>query len=206
MTDKGTLYIVAAPSGAGKTSLVKALIDKLDDIEVSVSHTTRAPRPGEVDGVNYFFVSSETFTDMISRDAFLEHANVFSNAYGTSREWVEAKLATGIDVILEIDWQGARQIREQFPECTSIFIAPPSVTALRERLLARGQDEQAVIEQRMAEARSELSHCHEFAYLIINDDFANALNNLSAIVLAARLSMPRQQARNAALLAKLVAE
>lgn len=148
----GTLYIVSAPSGAGKTSLVKALLDSTEQIRVSVSHTTRAMRPGEVDGVNYHFVAREDFLAMLEEDAFLEHAEVFGNLYGTSQRWVEQTLAAGLDLILEIDWQGAQQVRRLMPHAQSIFILPPSQEALRHRLDNRGQDSEAIIEQRMREA------------------------------------------------------
>lgn len=158
MTYRGTLFTVSAPSGAGKTSLVRALIDRSDHLRVSVSHTTRAKRPGEEDGVNYHFVSHDTFQDMLKEDAFLEHAQVFANYYGTSRRWVEETLAAGDDVILEIDWQGAQQVRQLMPETVSIFILPPSRDTLRSRLTNRGQDDAATIERRLAEAAREMSH------------------------------------------------
>ncbi len=189
----GKLYIISAPSGAGKTSLVKQLLQQVEQIAVSVSHTTRPMRVGEVDGTDYFFVSVAQFQTMLAQDQFLEHARVFDNFYGTSRYAVEQTLAHGVDVILEIDWQGARQIRQMLPNCTSIFILPPSLEILQQRLRGRGQDDEAIILRRLAEAVTEISHHHEFDYLIVNDDFAQALAQLQHIILAQRLSVPRQQ-------------
>ncbi|WP_437880058.1 guanylate kinase [Pseudomonas sp. LRF_L74] len=201
----GTLYIVSAPSGAGKTSLVKALIDAVPRIRVSVSHTTRAMRPGEADGVNYHFVSREEFTAMIQRGDFLEHAQVFDNFYGTSQRWLEQTLAEGIDLILEIDWQGAQQVRKLMPQAKSIFILPPTQDALRHRLTNRGQDSGEIIERRMREAVSEMSHYVEYDYLVINDDFAHALDDLKAIFHANQLLQATQQQRHAGLLTDLLA-
>ena len=186
-TTTGTLYIISAPSGAGKTSLVKALIDSEAQIRVSVSHTTRAMRPGEVDGVNYHFVSREQFHAMLDKTAFLEHAEVFGNLYGTSQDWVKQTLIDGFDLILEIDWQGAQQVRRLMPEAKSIFILPPTQEALRHRLTNRGQDSGEIIERRMREAVSEMSHYVEYDYLLINDDFAHALSDLKAIFRANQL-------------------
>lgn len=200
----GTLFIFSAPSGAGKTSLVNALLECTSHIGVSVSHTTRAPRPGEEDGQAYHFVDQNAFKDMISADAFLEHAQVFDNFYGTSRTWVEAELAAGRDVILEIDWQGAQQVRTLMPESVSLFIAPPSIDALRERLQGRGQDDQTIIERRMADARSEMSHYAEYDYLIVNDDFDNSLEELRAVVIARRHRLEAQQERHKVMLAALL--
>lgn len=188
---KGSLYIFSAPSGAGKTSLLKALLPTDPRLSLSVSHTTRAPRPGEQNGVHYHFVSLEQFEDLIESGAFLEHARVFDNFYGTSEQAVRDQLASGQDVVLEIDWQGARQVRQFFPEAISVFIAPPSIEALRERLGGRGQDGPEIIERRMRDAQSELSHYPEYDYLVINDDFQQALSELKAIVLAERLRMVR---------------
>lgn len=182
----GQLYIVSAPSGAGKTSLIKALLAEVPGLGVSVSHTTRAMRPGEVDGVNYHFVSPEVFERMAERGDFLEHALVFGNRYGTSRTGVAAQLAAGQDVVLEIDWQGARRIRELFPDAVSIFILPPSIDALRERLEQRAQDEAAVIQRRMAAAAQEISHQGEYDYRILNGEFDTALAELKGIVAARR--------------------
>lgn len=203
-TSRGTLYTVSAPSGAGKTSLVKELVESLGDICVSVSHTTRPIRPGERDGVNYHFVSRDQFETMLRQDAFLEHADVFGNLYGTSREWVEKTLAEGRDVILEIDWQGARQVREQLPDTVGIFILPPSRETLRGRLTGRGQDDPAVIEARLAEATEEMSHYGDSQYLVINDNFQEALADLQAIVRAERLRLERQQVKQGQLLRSLL--
>lgn len=187
-----TLFIVSAPSGAGKTSLLRELVPADDRLCMSVSHATRAMRPGEQDGVHYHFVSVERFEALVGEGAFLEHARVFDNYYGTAEAEVRRQLAQGLDVVLEIDWQGARQVRHRFPEAVSIFIVPPSIAALRERLSGRGQDSDEVVERRMADARSELSHFPEYDYLVINDDFGVALAELKAIVVAERLREPRQ--------------
>lgn len=204
MTAPGTLYIVAAPSGGGKTSLVRALLDSVADIEVSVSHTTRPPRPGERDGVDYHFVEPYTFERLVQQDVFLEHARVFDNAYGTSRDTVLARLELGIDVILEIDWQGARQVRARMPAAVSIFILPDSQATLRQRLERRGQDSAAVIDRRMQDAVNEMLHYHEFDYLVINDDFAAALTALRAIIIAGRQRRDVQSVRYAELLRNLL--
>ncbi len=201
----GTLYIVSAPSGAGKTSLVKALVDAQPQVRVSVSHTTRAMRPGEVDGVNYHFVSREEFLARLERNEFLEHAEVFGNLYGTSQRWLEQTLAEGYDLILEIDWQGAQQVRRLMPQARSIFILPPTQEALRQRLTNRGQDSDEVIDGRMREAVSEMTHYVEYDYLIINDDFTHALGDLQAIFRANRLLQGTQQQRFAGLLEQLLA-
>ncbi|MCQ4302473.1 guanylate kinase [Stutzerimonas frequens] len=201
----GTLYIVSAPSGAGKTSLVKALVDAQPQVRVSVSHTTRAMRPGEVDGVNYHFVSREDFLERLERDEFLEHAEVFGNLYGTSQRWLEQTLAEGFDLILEIDWQGAQQVRRLMPQAKSIFILPPTQEALRQRLNNRGQDSDEIIEKRMREAVSEMSHYVEYDYLVINDDFAHALVDLQSIFRANQLKQQSQQRRHARLLSELLA-
>ncbi|CAN7392099.1 guanylate kinase [Pseudomonas sp. LjRoot71] len=203
-TTTGTLYIISAPSGAGKTSLVKALIDSEAQIRVSVSHTTRAMRPGEVDGVNYHFVSREQFHAMLDKTAFLEHAEVFGNLYGTSQDWVKQTLIDGFDLILEIDWQGAQQVRRLMPEAKSIFILPPTQEALRHRLTNRGQDSGEIIERRMREAVSEMSHYVEYDYLLINDDFAHALSDLKAIFRANQLLQAPQQQRHSGLLSELL--
>jgi guanylate kinase len=200
----GRLYVVSAPSGAGKTSLVAALLKRDASIVVSVSHTTRAARPGEQDGVNYNFVSIEQFRALVAQQGFLEHAEVFGNLYGTSRHWVDQRLQAGLDVILEIDWQGAQQIRRQYPDMCSIFILPPSIATLRERLQARAQDDASTIERRMRQAVSECSHFHEFDYLVVNDDFDLALQDLVTIFRAQRLRQSPQSQRHAALLHELL--
>jgi len=201
----GTLYVISAPSGAGKTSLVKALVDSTPDIVVSVSHTTRAPRPGEQDGVHYHFVDLETFNAMVGDGAFLEHAHVFGNHYGTSRSATLDLVAQGVDVILEIDWQGARNVRAQISEAMSIFVLPPSREILAQRLRGRGQDSEDIIQGRMAQALSELSHYGEFDYLVVNDDFDLALAELRAIVVARRMRAESQQRHLAPLLQSLLA-
>lgn len=200
----GTLYIISAPSGGGKTSLVNALVQALSNIVISVSYTTRPKRPGEHDGVNYHFIATERFQAMLKEPAFLEHAVVFGHHYGTSKQWVSEKLQSGVDVILEIDWQGAKQIRQLMKESVSIFIMPPSRDILLERLRARGQDDESVIEKRMAEANAEMSHYHEYDYLVINDNFDTALMDLNAIVHARRLLQKTQAVKYAQLLAKLL--
>jgi len=200
----GTLYILSAPSGAGKTSLVKALLQQDDQVGVSVSHTTRAMRPGEVDGVDYNFVSMDDFNALIEQGQFLEYAEVFGNKYGTSQQWVKEQLAGGRDVILEIDWQGAEQVRRLMPEAVTLFILPPSRAALRERLNARGQDSDEVIEGRMAEATNEMSHYPEYDYLLINDDFDMALQQLASLFRARRLRQSVQQMRHETLLEQLL--
>ena len=176
------LFIIAAPSGCGKTSLVKALLENSKNLAVSVSHTTRKPRKGEIDGENYHFVSNETFEQMISNNDFLEYAEVFGNMYGTAKTNIYEKLDSNINIILEIDWQGARQVRQNMPEVISIFILPPSKNVLLERLTTRGQDDKATISERMENSEKEMSHYNEFGYLIINDQFDSALNNLNAII------------------------
>ena len=182
MEYKGHLYVVAAPSGGGKTSLVKALVDANENIKVAVSHTTRKQRPDEQDSINYHFVDRTVFEAMISRGEFLEYAEVFGNLYGTSMAAINQSLDSGCDLILEIDWQGAAQIRQRMPASRSIFILPPSLETLRERLVGRGQDDEATIAHRMDLAFSEMSHFHEFDYLVVNDDFNVALKEIHAIV------------------------
>ena len=190
--NKGKLYIISAPSGAGKTSLVKQLVTDLEKITVSVSHTTRKIREGETHGKDYFFVAIGAFQDMISRHDFLEHAHVFDNFYGTAQQSVEDQLNNGLDVILEIDWQGAQQVRNMLPNSISIFILPPSIGILQQRLENRGQDSQDIIKRRMQDAVGEMSHCNEFDYLMVNDNFNTALAELKSIIISHRLKKERQ--------------
>ena len=190
---QGTLFIVAAPSGAGKTSLVKALLENTHNIDVSVSHTTRTRRSGEEDGKDYHYVDAPTFSNMISQGAFLEHAQVFDHHYGTSKTAVLDQLASGHDVILEIDWQGAEQVRIRISGTVSIFILPPSRAALRERLTERGQDDDIIINRRMHDAVTEMSHYHEFDYVIVNDVFETALKDLETIITSQRLHIHNQK-------------
>ncbi|MDR9426308.1 MAG: guanylate kinase [Marinobacter sp.] len=201
--EQGTLYVISAPSGAGKTSLVSGMLQEDARLGVSISHTTRPMREGEQNGVNYHFVSRNEFEAMVARGDFLEHADVFGNYYGTSQVWVRETLAKGQDVILEIDWQGAEQVRRLIPECVGIFIVPPSAEILRERLVGRGTDAPEVIERRLREAEEECSHAVEFDYLVVNDEFDQALTELLCIVRSQRLSMRNQQIRHARLLAGL---
>lgn len=191
----GQLYVVSAPSGAGKTSLVKALVEANADLAVSVSHTTRAKRPGEVDGINYHFVSVAEFNGLKEQGGFFEWAQVFDNFYGTSKQGVIKQLNQGIDVILEIDWQGAAQVKQHMPDAVTIFILPPSTAALRERLTGRGQDDSSVIERRMQSARDEISHYGEADYVVLNDRFETALIDLQAIIKSQRLSQRHQSMR-----------
>ena len=200
----GKLYIISAPSGAGKTSLVKQLFSKVDQLDVSVSHTTRAIREGETHGQDYFFTSVDAFKQMISDHAFLEHAQVFDNFYGTAQQSVEDMLEQGIDVILEIDWQGAEQVRKMLPNSISIFILPPSIEILQQRLENRGQDSKEIIARRMQDAVKEMSHCHEFDYLIVNDDFNVALTELTSIISCHRLEKQRQIKNLATLIEQLL--
>ena len=204
MSSRGILYTVSAPSGAGKTSLVNALVKSSPEVCVSVSHTTRPKRPGEEDGVNYHFVDLPLFEQMLEKGAFLEHAQVFGNLYGTSRHWVEQTLAQGMDVILEIDWQGAYQVRQLLPNTVSLFILPPSLAALRQRLTGRGQDDAEVIEARMNEAINEISHYREADYLIVNDDFTTALAQFQALISSQHLRRERQEQLHAAMLQELL--
>jgi len=200
----GTLYIIAAPSGAGKTSLTKALLDQETGIELSVSYTSRLPRPNEVDGVHYHFVSRGVFEEMIRRGEFFEHAVVHGDLKGTARTAVERTLARGRDVLLEIDWQGARQVRSQLADTVSIFVLPPSRDELERRLRTRAADSEQVIRRRLADSRADIAHADEFDYVIVNDEFASALSDLRAIVKARNLRCQAQRARHAALLADLL--
>jgi len=187
------LYIVAAPSGGGKTSLIKALLEKENRVSLSISYTTRNPRPGEKDGVHYHFVDDAAFVDLIAKNAFLEHAEVFGHRFGTGREAVKKLLGSGFNVLLDIDWQGARQVRKSFPDCCTIFILPPSLKTLRNRLGRRGQDSDDVIEERMREARAEISHSQEFDFLIINNNFDEALADLQSIIRHRKMQRPARQ-------------
>jgi guanylate kinase len=204
MSEPGNLYVISAPSGTGKTSLVKALVESVPSIMVSVSHTTRAKRPGEQHGLNYYFIDQAEFDRMVKHNEFLEHATVFGNSYGTSRRWVEETLARGQDVILEIDWQGGQQIHTLSPNSISVFILPPSVADLYERLIKRNQDNLDIIKQRIADVRESTRHIGEYNYIVINDDFSAALNDLKIIVAAARLSQRRQVVKFSNILSELV--
>jgi guanylate kinase len=200
----GTLYIVAAPSGAGKSSLVNALLERERDIVLSISHTTRPRRPGDVDGEHYHFVNRGVFERLVADNAFLEHAEVFGNLFGTSRKAVEPLLEQGRDVLLEIDWQGARQVRKVMPDCVSIFILPPSREELERRLRTRAADSAVTIARRLAESREEIAHVDDFDYVIVNDEFAEALGDLRSIVATRRLRREAQTKRHAALIADLL--
>lgn len=205
MTTIGNLYIISAPSGAGKTSLVKKLISTVENLIVSVSHTTRQSREGEIHGKDYFFVSVDDFRAMQQNNAFLEYAQVFDNFYGTAQKTIEANLAQGDDVILEIDWQGAQQVRKLMPQSYSIFILPPSTEILRERLEGRGKDSVEIINRRMQDAVAEMSHYREFDYLVVNDDFNTALNQLESIIIANRLQQLSQAIKLKTLIHDLLA-
>ncbi len=200
----GTLYIISAPSGAGKTSLVKALVESMDHIGVSVSHTTRAMRPGEQNGVHYHFVTSQEFNAMVAAGEFIEHAQVFDHFYGTAHSQLATLLRLGEDVILEIDWQGARQVRKSIQDCLSIYIVPPTRDALEQRLRGRGQDTEEVIQRRLGKAVAEMQHFTEFDYLVINDEFSRALNDLRSILLARRLRLEYQREKHQAQISQLL--
>lgn len=203
----GNLYIISAPSGAGKSSLINALLatQSTSEVQLSISHTTRKPRPAEQDGVHYYFTTHAEFESLIAQGHFLEYAEVFGNYYGTSLPMIEKSLAAGIDVFLDIDWQGARQIRQKLPNVKTVFILPPSREELEKRLIGRGQDSAEVIAKRMAEAVSEMSHYNEFDYVIINDDFQTALNELKSILTAERLKQAPQSLRHQQLITHLLA-
>jgi guanylate kinase len=203
MSAAGNLFVVAAPSGAGKTSLTRALLERDPGIRLSVSYTTRPPRPGEHDGVDYHFVTPERFQALRAADAFLEHAQVHDNWYATGAAWLKAQVDSGQDVLLEIDWQGARQVRKLVPASVHIFVLPPSLGSLEERMLRRGQDDEGTIARRVKAAREEMRHCDEFDYVIINQEFASAVDDLAAIVRAARLRSEPQRIRHQALLTQL---
>ncbi|MFO0323726.1 MAG: guanylate kinase [Burkholderiales bacterium] len=196
----GCLFTVVAPSGAGKSSLVAALLERDRSIELSVSYTTRPPRPGEVDGREYHFVTREKFESLVAEDEFLEHAEVYGNLYGTSKKWIESKRAKDADVLLEIDWQGARAVKKLFPDMIYLYILPPSIDELERRLIKRGKDSAEVIQRRLSEAREDLKHVHKADYVIINQDFGVAVEDLVAIARACRLTAARQIAAHADLL------
>jgi len=199
----GNLFIVTAPSGAGKTSLVRELLVADQNVQLSISYTTRDPRPGEVNGRDYHFVGMEAFMDMLGKGEFLESAEVYGNRYGTSQTWITQKMNEGKDILLEIDWQGAAQVRKIFPEAIGVFILPPSLEALRERLKNRSQDSDQTIERRMQAAREDISHVGEFDYVIINNDFKEAVQDLLATVRAARLTTIKQLSRYSDLISRL---
>ena len=199
----GNLFVVAAPSGGGKTTLVRALLERDSGIRLSVSYTTRPPRVGEHEGIDYHFIDTERFAALKAAGEFLEHAFVHGNWYATSATWLKAALAGGQDVLLEIDWQGAQQVRRMIPDAVEIFILPPSLHSLEERLVRRAQDDAATIARRLAAAEDEMSHCEDFDYVIINQDFASAVDDLSAIVRATRLRTAQQRVRYEALIAQL---
>lgn len=201
---RGNLFILSAPSGAGKSSLINALLKKHADMKVSVSHTTRAPRPGENDAEHYHFVSVDEFKALIAKDDFFEWAQVFDNYYGTSKQAIESQLATGIDVFLDIDWQGARQVRKIMDDVKTIFILPPSKQELEQRLNNRGQDSAEIIAGRMAQAQSETSHYDEYDFVVVNDDFDTALSEIESVVIAQRLTLKAQTTRHQTLINELL--
>lgn len=201
----GNLFVVAAPSGGGKTSIVNALLERETAIRLSVSYTTRPPRPGEEDGVHYHFIDEPGFMARMAAGEFLENANVHGNWYATSSTWLKQQVASGHDVLLEIDWQGAAQVRGLIPSSVHVFILPPSLAVLRERLEKRGQDSQEVIARRLDAAQEEMRHCNEFDYVIINQEFATAVADLAAVVRASRLRSAQQRTRHASLVASLLA-
>ena len=200
----GTLFNISAPSGAGKTSLVQAIVQSMNDIAVSVSHTTRPIRPGETQGVDYYYVSTSEFDELKSSGAFIEDAEVFGHQYGTSKKWLQEQLSVGTDVILEIDWQGARKVRAIIPEVVNIFIMPPSRDALKMRLVQRARDPQDVVTKRLKKAAAEMAHYDEYDFVIINDEFATAVADLQAIIRSRRLRLKQQQQKYPDLLEKLI--
>ncbi len=200
----GSLYVIAAPSGGGKTSLIRGLLARVDNLEFSVSHTTRSQRPGEIDGRDYHFIDQSRFDQMVEADDFVEYATVFKHSYGTSKQQISDRLRQGIDIILEIDWQGARQIKASFEQAIGIFILPPSVEVLHQRLSGRGQDDADIIAHRMDKAREEMSHYGEFDYLIINDRFEESIDKLQHIIKAQRLNGHAQAIRHSKLLSNLL--
>jgi len=202
----GNLFVIAAPSGGGKTSLTRALLERQRGIRLSVSYTTRPPRPGEQDGVDYHFISADRFASLKDGGEFLEHAHVHGNWYATSATWLKSQVSAGQDVLLEIDWQGAAQVRVLIPQSVHIFILPPSLEALEERLVRRGQDDAATIARRLDAAREEIRHCVEFNYVIINQEFASAVDDLSAVVRATRLRAAQQLVQHRPLIAQLTAQ
>jgi len=204
LADVGNLYIVAAPSGTGKTTLVKALVDTTPKISVSISHTTREKRPNEMHGTNYYFVDRAQFEHMIEQGEFLEYATIFDHYYGTAKSWVDETLAKGIDVVLEIDWQGNQQIKRLFPDVISIFILPPTLQDLQNRLIKRNQDHPVIIKKRIADAKEAVMHINEFSFVIINDDFSKALHDLKLLIEAGRLGEARQVAKHATLLQEFI--
>lgn len=208
MTDNyiGRLIVIAAPSGGGKTSLIAKLIETNKRLVKSISYTTRPKRPGEENGVNYHFVTDSEFQELLDRNLFLEHAEVYGCKYGTSQLWVENQLAKGIDIILDIDWQGARSIKELFPKSINIFLLPPSIKELKARLKNRGQDSDEVIQKRIKLAKDDISHYSEFDYVVVNDSFDAALNDLQAIIKSLRLKNDIQKIKQATLLQQLLAE
>jgi guanylate kinase len=199
----GSIFLIAAPSGAGKSSLVKELLMRDARLHLSISHTTRPPRPGEQDGREYHFVSREQFNAMRDAGEFLESAEVYGNGYGTSAHWIRSQLAQGNDVLLEIDWQGAQQVRKLFPACIDIFILPPSLGSLEQRLIGRGTDTKEVISRRLASAHEDLSHAGEFEYVIINDQFSDAVDDLAAVVRSGRCRRQQQFLRRPQILSTL---
>jgi guanylate kinase len=205
MNNTGTLYIISAPSGAGKTSMITALLESLDDAEMAVSHTTRTPREGEVNGKHYHFIDAEEFLSDVSESKFLEHAKVFDNHYGTSKAAVDILLDKGVDVILEIDWQGAEQVRKIMPEALSIFILPPSKEELEKRLRGRGTDSDEVIAKRLGQSCDDITHYDEFDYVVINDNFEDAVAQLASIFYANRATLQKQKQKNSLLLDQLTA-